>query len=201
MGRPKLYNLGKRDVVPDGVDIVLDCTSHNKDAQVAKDLSPFYLGPLTINGVECMNFENAWQFSKCYKNHLKRGQITDGYYQFRDSGYANKKAVRYPMGRGAVPEFSLLDGNQLSYVEARQQIYLPMYAALVVKTKTFKWLRKEYFSGKSIAFRDFDGYDHRKLGYSYQDVILDARRKMGHGSCLPRVKYAISGLCAYVRKL
>jgi hypothetical protein len=35
-----------------------------------------------------------------------------------------------------------------------------------------------------IVLQDFDAYDHRALGYSWDDVINDPDRKMGHGFVL-----------------
>jgi len=35
-----------------------------------------------------------------------------------------------------------------------------------------------------IAIRDYDSYDHISLGYSWDDVINDPSRKMGHGFVL-----------------
>jgi hypothetical protein len=47
----------------------------------------------------------------------------------------------------------------------------------------FKALREESRKG-DIAILDYDAYDHRALGYSWDDVINDPKRKMGHGFVL-----------------
>jgi len=176
-----LWNLSKGTALPKGVDIELDCTSRSEDPRIARDLSPFFLGPLTINGLECKNFENAWQYSKVYDQHVKKERIQDVYYKWRALGYANPKAVRYPMSKDSVPLYSLLGNRKLSYVEARQEIYIPEYAKLVRKTKSFKWLKEQHAKGANIVLRDFDGYNHHSMHRSYRDVITDPNRKMGHG--------------------
>jgi hypothetical protein len=37
---------------------------------------------------------------------------------------------------------------------------------------------------QGLIIRDYDAYDHRALGYSWDDVMNDPNRKMGHGFVL-----------------
>ena len=144
------------------------------------------LGPVKCyGGLVSQNVENAWQYSKVYKEHLQPdGQPNASWYEWRDRGFAQRRADRYPMGKGAIPEYSWWDGKRFTYIEARQEIYIPIYAAAVRNAPAFWKLRKLYETQKNVTLWDFDGYDHRNLGMSYEDVILSETKKMGHGFVL-----------------
>lgn len=157
---------------------VIDTTSSNGEY---RELSPFILPAPPAN-----NLENLWQFSKVYKKHT---MPIDGYpdaswYKWRDWGYSQDRAYRYPMGKGAIPEYSLWDGEKLDYIQARKLIYAPEYAKNVVTTSSFRKLQALYETGIDITLLDYDAYDHTKLGMSLQDVINEPRRKMGHAFVL-----------------
>ena len=84
------------------------------------------------------------------------------------AGRRNKSASRRPHSLLGYKDedclFSVLYNNgtweRLSYVDARKRIYIPEYAKLVVKTASYKWLKKLYDEGKKIALVDFDGYNY-----------------------------------------
>ncbi|MGR3295898.1 MAG: DUF6939 family protein [Candidatus Bathyanammoxibius sp.] len=152
---------------------------------VFRMLSPFVLGPVkTYEGMSARNVENAWQYSKVYARHAKEGEPTVEYYPWRDDGWANERAIRYPMGKGAVPEFSLWDGRKLGYVEARKAIYAPVYAKAVEDTEAFDMLRKLYDQPGALILLDYDAYDHHALGMHLTEVIDNPKRKMGHAFVL-----------------
>ena len=122
--------------IPNG-SIVVDTTSNSGDF---RELSPFVL-----SAPPAKRFENLWQFSKVYKKHI---MSIDGYpdaswWKWRNAGYANDRAVRYPMGKGAIPEYSLWDGEKLDYIQARKKIYAPEYAKNVSETHSYKILREQ----------------------------------------------------------
>ena len=173
-----------KTIVPKG-GIEIDTTSRSKHAW-SKQLSPFFLGPIELyGGMTSKNMENAWQFSKVYKCHLNDlGLPTYEYTNWALKGWESKFAYRYPMGRGAKPEYSFWDGKIYTYIEARKKIYAPLYAKAVRETDAFKRLQTMVNAGLSIWLRDFDGYDHKALGMSYQDVINCESRKMGHAFVL-----------------
>ena len=161
-------------------DTAINTTSHSG---INKDLSPFLLGPIETykKGVYALNFENLWQYSKCYPEFLRRGKyLTWSWFKWRKAGWNNPRAVRYPMDKGRKPNFSYWDGEKLSYIDARKRIYTSIYGKYVVKTDSFKQLRKLYKKGKTIVLRDFDGYDHNRLGVSLVEVINNPNRIMGH---------------------
>ncbi len=152
---------------------------------VFRMLSPFVLGPVaTYDGLVSRNMENAWQFSKVYKGQLIGGEIPPAWFKWRDMGWADRKAHRYPMGRGAVPQFSWWDGERLGYVEARKRIYAPVYAKAVEDTVAFDMLNNLYQRGDDLVLLDYDAYDHHALGMHLTEVIDDPKRKMGHAFVL-----------------
>lgn len=159
-----------------GVDI--DTTSNSGQC---RDLSPFIL-----SAPPAKRFENLWQFSKVYKSQvLAIDEYPDAaWYKWRDGGYALDRAVRYPMGKGAIPLYSLWDDEKLGYIEARKKIYIPEYAKNVVSTDSFAILRELYADGETLVLRDYDAYDHNKLGMSLIDVVNNPKRKMGHAFVL-----------------
>lgn len=161
-----------------------------------KDLSPFYLGPYSWEEhswrehrtLTCQKFENLWQYTKVYPQHTKivpYGFISahdpiQEYYEWRDLGFAKQQADRYPMGKGAKPLYSLWQGWKHSYIDARRAIYIPIYSELVQKTESYHMLCNMVWAGMNIALRDFDGYDHIAKGMTFEQVITNQNRSMGH---------------------
>lgn len=161
----------------------IDVTSHSKN--YGKELSPFFLGKIMVpDGRVAKNMENAWQYLKVYSEHVNsKSNIKKGWWDWSSEGFKLNSAVRYPMGKGAVPLFSFCDGERLPYIEARKRLYAPMYAQLAAKTKAYRTLEKVYDDEDNfIVLRDFDAYDHR--GMSFDQVINNSHKKMGHGFVL-----------------
>jgi uncharacterized protein DUF6939 len=148
----------------------------------SKSLSPFFCGPVELyGGYESVNVENAWQFSKVYEYYLEEdGSVGERYFQWAQDGWKDTHAHRYPMGKGVVPAFSYWDYQKLTYVEARKKIYIPLYSQAVQKTSAFEKLKKLHEEGADLYLWDFDGYDHKALNLSYNEVINNPDRKMGH---------------------
>lgn len=151
-------------------------------------LSPFKLGPVQLyDNRWSQNMENGWQYAKVYREHtwgVLRAPA-QSYWSWATEGWYNPRAVRYPMGKGAKPLYSLWAGENLGYIEARKRIYIPLYSQ-AVRFHAMKQLQelKNFAMGRDIVLRDYDAYDHQKLGYSWDDVINDPARKMGHGFVL-----------------
>lgn len=164
-----------------GVEVVTTANSG-----VWRGLSPFVL-PATKYGSR--TFENLWQYSKVYSEFLEPTNLpSEEWYEWRQKGFNNPRAVRYPMGRGRVPAYSYWNGQRLSYVEARKAIYAPIYAELVAQTDAYKRLCSLHESlhddEKDLVLRDYDAYDHIKLGVSLREVINNPNKKMGHAFVL-----------------
>lgn len=167
--------------------LAIDTTSRSHTW--SRGLSPFYLGPIPLYRGAPMefsrNFENAWQYAKVYGSHADEAQKpTLDYWRWAQAGWANQRAVRYPMGKGAIPLYSLWEDKRLGYIEARKTIYFPLYAKSVVTTDAFAELLALYRTRGELTLWDFDGYDHTQLGMTLPDVLNCPTRKMGHSFVL-----------------
>lgn len=181
--------VGMYSKVKDLEDVcVVDTTSR---AGVWSGLSPFLLGPCALyDGRSATNVENAWQYAKLYAKHAdSNGSPTDEYWEWAENGWADPKPHRYPMGKGAKPLCSIWMDTagkivRLGYIEARKQIYGPVYARAVRLSNAFAMLSTLYLTEKLIVLRDYDGYDETKDGMSLKDVMNNPARKMGHSFVL-----------------
>lgn len=158
------------------------CSSSNN----WKGLSPFLIGPSELyDGMTSKNMENAWQYSKVYAAHAdSSGEPTEAYWQWAKMGWDKAWADRYPMGRGAIPLYSLWGGQKLGYIEARKTIYMPLYAKAVANTEAFRALKELYLKEGTVTLWDFDGYDYLSLGMTLEEVLNEPTRKMGHAFVL-----------------
>ena len=168
--------------------LVIDTTSNSGNF---RELSPFVLQTIDRTTGRAVVFENLWQYSKVYNCHIaEHGSPSVNWFKWHYDGWANPRAVRYPMGKGAIPEYSYWqDGfrgewNKLGYIEARKKIYAPEYAKWVGMTDSFKKLESFYHSGDSLILLDYDAYDHQAMGMSLKDVINNPTKKMGHAFVL-----------------
>ncbi len=173
----------------------------------SKGLSPFFLGPIECyDNLFSYNMENAWQYSKVYEDQVGvDGNPNNDYFIFRATGWNNPMAVRYPKGKGVKPSYSYWKFGdkyeKLTYVEARNRIYLPLYAKAVVNTEAYKILVDLYKQKGELWLWDFDGYDHRKIGYTYRQVFNDPNRKAGHAFVLAALLERDYGTCKYCGQL
>lgn len=163
---------------------IINTTSRSKGW--SKGLSPFILGPVELyDGMISQTVESAWQFSKCYDLHTDQNENPSPmYFKWAEKGWADTRARRYPMGKGAIPLYSWWDDEKLSYIEARKRIYIPLYSKAVRHTGAFQTLKFMFDIGEDIYLWDFDGYDHKELGMTYTDVINCEDKKMGHAFIL-----------------
>jgi len=163
--------------------IEIDTTSGSGDF---KGLSPFILGPIYESGqyddVYAEKFENLWQYSKVYSNHID--PVTklpnNWWYSWRKKGFESKWANRYPMGKDKTPLFTFWDYQVLSHIEARKRVYAPLYAKYVMQTNSFKRLQDIVNTEKIVVLRDFDAYDLVKIGKTLVEAINDPSKKFGH---------------------
>lgn len=198
----KIIVVGPRDKrpLPKG-DLSINVTSKSKD--FGKNLSPFLLGPVPLYwGLTARKMENAWQFSKVYKEHTERvyerarlNCWTDNEYEPRDivssdwwewalKGFLDNWGHRYPMGRGAKPLYSFWKGEKLDYIPARKRIYIPLYAWAATRAGAFYTIKEEYEEGKEIVIWDFDGYNYEADKMTLEEVLNEPKRIMGHGHVL-----------------
>lgn len=178
-----VFVIGFKDVTP--IDAITVNTTSNS-TNWSKGLSPFYLGPVDLyDGFTSRNVENAWQFSKVYPGqvNLKQNPNQD-YLEWAKKGWNDTWAHRYPMGKGAIPLYSYWDREKLSYIQARKKIYIPLYRDAVIKSEAWTKLKKLNDEDADIYLKDYDGYNHKKLGMSYDEVINLESKKMGHAFVL-----------------
>lgn len=164
----------------------LPINTTSRSTNWSRGLSPFVIPCVLSNGMTAKNVENAWQFSKVYKDQLSICSDIPSveWYEWRKAGFEDSFAHRYPKGKGAIPLYTFYDGEQLSYIEARKKLYIPAYANNVRKTEAYKQLYELVIAGNDISLIDFDGYDYAKLNMSFDDVINCESRKMGHAFVL-----------------
>lgn len=162
----------------------VNCTSTGK-----KQLSPFYLGPCSLyDDRASLRMENAWQYSKVFAQHVgKDGNPTKEYFDWAAAGWASRKAVRHPMGKGTKPVFYWWDGEKLDRINARKRIYIPLYSERVVKTQCFselqsKWEDVQSHEGRTLYLMDFDAYPYEDMTFS--EVLNNSEKSMGHGFVL-----------------
>lgn len=172
-----IRTIGPRTKKADYSDaVVVNVTSCSTD--FGKALSPFFLGPCELyDGWSSKTMESAWQYSKVYAQHTTDGQPNDGYWLWASKGWSSSRASRYPMGKGAKPLFSLWNGTKLSYIQARKEIYIPLYKEAARKTEAFKHLKFLNSNGFDLVLWDFDGYESSD---SMEHIINDEKRPMGH---------------------
>ena len=177
-----IYVIGPKDP---RISHAINTTSRSKNW--SKGLSPFFLGPVTLSGAKnqiSRNVENAWQFTKVYPEHLENELPSQKYFTWARAGFQDWRAHRYPMGKGRKPAFSWWNGKKLSYIEARKERYMPVYSQAVSQSEAFQKLKQEFEHEKDVYLWDFDGYNHRVLDMSWNDVVHDETRKMGHAFVL-----------------
>lgn len=153
--------------------ITINVTSMNTKS-VGAELSPFRL-----KTAEGYIFENLWQFSKFYdvvdsvggdgsndnettwhydfEQHSVNGNPNELYWKWREAGYKFPHPVRYPVGKGKKPICSIWNGARLGYIEARKQIYIPIYTELAKKTEDYAIIKCLVDAGYNIQLLDFDG--------------------------------------------
>ena len=193
-----IYVLPKYKTIPySGCHI--DTTSNSGQF---RELSPFILGRINIRelGIASENFENLWQFSKVYSEHIdEKGNPSLKWYQWRENGFVDTKAHRYPMGKGRIPLYSYWNEKKLGYIDARKQIYATIYGEYVLQTNAFTRLSDLYGEvskqGTNLILLDYDAYDHRRLGMTLVDVINEPKRKMGHAFVLEMILEGVLQRC------
>lgn len=176
-----IYIVGpKNSIVPPKNAIVVNTTSHSSESW-SRELSPFFLGPCDLYGdYKSKNVENAWQFSKVYAQYVDTdGNPSNDYFRWALTGWQSERAQRYPMGKGVKPLYSYWDNEKLGYVDARKNIYVPLYAKSVIKTNAFVKLY-ELSKSNDIALWDFDAYSAHRKNMRLDEVFNDETKPVGH---------------------
>lgn len=148
-----------------------------KHPNFAKELSPFFVGPLTSSdGVRAEIFEIFWQCGKVYPCHDDNGKPNAAFFEWRSYFYSQTKCSKGLMRHSCkslgyehsdTRYFAYFDKEKgeyvpLYYVEARKKVYFPEYAKLIYNTESFKYLKSLVDSGKKIALVDFDACNYNE---------------------------------------
>lgn len=183
-GRHQVMVVGPRDARADYAHLPLVWTVSKAETDWQRELSPFHLGPVPLyDGTRARCMENGWQAAKVYRQHLdEQGNILPSYFEWARRIWS-APAMRYPMGKGAKPEFLLWGEERLGYVDARKQVYWRLYRDAVKKTEGWRRLVDMHHTG-AVALWDFDGFDHEAMGMPLADVIEQTGRPMGHAFVL-----------------
>jgi len=175
-----IYITGPNHPDPPEGAVLVNTTSRSTDW--SRGLSPFYCGPVDLyGGYRSITIENAWQYSKLYAYYAnEQGDPDERYFRWAQDGWNSMRANRYPMGKGVKPLYSYWDGEKLDYIAARKKIYIPLYSKAVQKTFAFKKLKEMHAAGADLWLWDYDGYNHKSINMSYEDVVNNPNRSMGH---------------------
>lgn len=159
----------------------------------SRGLSPFFLGPCDLyDGYTSFNVENAWQYSKVYYNHVdSNDDPAPEYFEWAKNGWKRTQADRYPMGKGSKALYSFWDGKKYSYIEARKQIYIPLYSKAVLNTFAFKKLKQTYINclqdQEVLHLVDFDAHNldpDYDPTFKFETLWTNPEIKVGHGYVL-----------------
>lgn len=147
-------------------------------------------------------------------NNSDNNGIQDKYWLWRWKGFSTREPVRYPVGfehRHKCLYSLWFDPScgyykKYNYIEARKNIYLPLYLQSVTTHPKFKELKQRLNQGQNLLILEVDGPHQESLSY-YQneygvpddfitngtmlatetnlDIMLrDSKHPFGHGYCL-----------------
>lgn len=182
--------------------VVIDVTSRvERDKQFmeehptfAKDLSPFYIGPVvSSDGVKANIFEIFWQCGKVYPCHDNNGKPNSDFFTWRNEYYAKEKCTKDLMRHTcksigyehkdtlyfAYFNKSTNDWEALDYVEARKRVYFPEYIKLIYNSESYKWIKSLVDEGKKVALVDFDAiniYSKQARSKAYESYINKCKK-------------------------
>ncbi len=177
--------------------IVINLTSRNPDKSFARQVSPFFVGPVTgPDGATSDSLEVFWQVGKVFPHHDLNGQPSDLYFEYRNNMYGKKQGeIPKPVMRHPYREFGYEaddmlywaywnsekeEYERLSYLEGRKKVYIPAYAKLVANSAAVKWMKSLLDQGKKIALLDFDGFNYyceEAMKIRYRAYVLKCKKE------------------------
>ena len=178
----QLITISYKDELPDGYREI-NCTSQGTDKY--RQLSPFMRSDIyCYDNLFAKNVENAWQFSKVYPEQDNSGVPSKEWFKWRDNGFNDTFAHRYPMGKGKIPLYSYWDNKKYDYITARKNIYFPLFEKSIETHEVFLELLEDYKNGDMLAIRDFDVYRFDLMKMTFEKVVNNPKKKCGHGFVL-----------------
>jgi hypothetical protein len=179
-----IYAVSFKHTIPKDA-LSMDVTS--RSSTWGRHFSPFNLGPVELyDGYVAKNIENAFQFSRVYPEYSTvDGLPSAHYWEWAQNGWNESKPIKYPMGVWNKHLYHWWAGKKLGMLEAQNQIFLPLYKRAVVKTPAFEKLKYFYENAKQdIYLIDFEGYNHRYLEKTWDQVVSDPDRPVGQAFAL-----------------
>lgn len=178
-----IYAVSFKHVIPEGA-FSMDVTSRSNTW--GKHFSPFVAGPVDLyDGYRAFNIENAFQFSRVYAEYAGYDdKPAVHYWEWAQKGWLNPRPIKYPLGVWSKHLYHWWNGKKLTNLEAQNQIFLPLYKKAITKTSAYARLKEMYETGQDIYLIDFEGYDHRFLGKSWDDVISNPDMPVGQAFAL-----------------
>lgn len=90
----------------------------------------------------------------------------------------NKYPVRYPVGYNNMQKclFAVKDNDpdrKLDYIEARKEIYIPLYCQLVKENNKFLELKERLNNGENLLIIEVDGPHQESLQYYIDNYYAD----------------------------
>jgi len=104
----KLSNTFYTNQCPDLAErIVINLTSRNPDRSFSRQVSPFFIGPVTgPDGATSDSLEVFWQVGKVFPHHDLGGQPGPDYFEYRNRMYGKKQGeIPKPVMRHPYREF------------------------------------------------------------------------------------------------
>lgn len=178
-----IYAVSFKHKIPEGA-LSMDVTSRSNTW--GKHFSPFNLGPVDLYDDHwAFNIENGYQFTKLYAEHVTvEGTPSQHYWEWARKGWLSQQPQKYPMGVWSTPLCHWWKGRKLSKLEAQNEIFIPLYKKSVLKTTAFQKLKELYETGQDIYLVDYEGYNHRFLEQSWDQVINNPDRPVGQAFVL-----------------
>ena len=177
--------------------IVIDLTSRNPDKNLVRQVSPFFVGPVTgPDGASSDSLEVFWQVGKVFPHHDSDGQPNSAYFEYRNDMYSKKQGeipksiMRHPYREFGYEADDMLywaywnsekgEYERLSYLEGRKKVYIPEYAKLVANSEAVKWMKALLDQGKKLALLDFDGFNYyceEAMKIRYRAYVLKCKKE------------------------
>lgn len=177
--------------------IVIDLTSRNPNKKFSRQVSPFFVGPVTgTDGASADSLEVFWQVGKVFPHHDNNGKPSSDYFAYRNDMYGKKQGeIPKPIMRHPYHEFGYQADDMLywplwnkekgeyeclSYLEGRKRVYVPEYAKLVADSAALKWMKSLLDEGKKIALLDFDGFNYyceNAMKIRYRAYVLKCKKE------------------------
>ena len=177
--------------------VVINLTSRNPDSNFSRQVSPFFVGPVTgPDGASSDSLEVFWQVGKVFPHHDDNGQPSSAYFEYRNDMYSkNQGEIPKPIMRHPYHEFGYEaddmlywaywnsekgEYERLSYLDARKKVYVPEYAKLVAGSGAVKWMKSLVDQGKKIALLDFDGFNYyceEAMKIRYRAYVLKCKKE------------------------